>query len=68
MEAKKKAGKPVVVDIADNETVVEYLNKICEKYVEELREHGRKRIADFKSQAAETRSEIERVCGASQSA
>ncbi len=66
MEAKGKAKQ--AVEISDTETVVEYLNKICEKYEDELREHGRKRLAEFKSQAAEARIEIERTCALSQNA
>ena len=50
------------LEVSDTETVVEYLNKICDRYAEELRAHGRKRIAEFKTQAVEARAEIERTC------
>jgi len=40
-------------------TVEEYLRIVCEHYAQRLDEHAKKRIDDFKTQAALKRKELE---------
>lgn len=59
MEKQRSNKQWKTVDITTSDiTVVEYLNKIGDQYVEQLTKHGQERIAAFRKEAADVRATI----------
>jgi len=48
-------------DIDENMTVEQYLQQMCEKYVERILEHGDRRVYQFKAAAAQIRRNLENL-------
>jgi len=59
MESTTKAlSPPPLLEITDDITVVEYLSKMADRYVERLTEEAKQRITDFRKEATKVREEI----------